>query len=159
MQANRFVAAAVLFLAACTPEEKAAEKGPDEVASTPSTPAPAPAATAPPRAAPAPKTVEGDSIPAAFHGVYDVSREACGRPGDGRLAVSARELRFHESVGTVRSVSPTQSGAMRVAADYQGEGQSWRSSRDLSLSGDGSKLTVSGEGTSMVRTRCPDGAR
>ncbi len=156
MHENRLLGLAVLLLAACAPGEKAADNGASEVTAEPA--APAAPAQSPAPAAPALEPATEDSIPAAFHGVYDSSIEACGRRGDGRLTVSADELRFHESVGSVRSVAPTPSGAIRVEADYQGEGQSWRSSRDLLLSEDGSKLTISGDGTSMVRTRCPDEA-
>jgi len=134
-------AAIAVILFGCAPEERAQDARRTEAAA---------ASTAP---APGPKDV---SIPAAFHGRYDSSREACGRPGDGRLQVSAGELRFHESIGTVRKVARQQSGAIRVEADYQGEGESWRSVRELGLSADGAALTVSGDGSNMVRVRCPE---
>ena len=98
-------------------------------------------------------------IPAAYHGVYDGSLEACGRPSDQRLTVSARELRFHESVGTVRSVAWGGTGAIAVEADYEGEGERWRNLRILSLAENGAKLSVKGEGDSLVRVRCPAGTR
>ncbi len=110
-----------------------------------------------PAAAPAEPKRIGDAIPAAFHGVYDGSAEACGRPSDGRLAVTARELRFHESIGSVRAVTSESAARIRVEADYQGEGEKWRNSHQLRLSGDGSKLTISGDGTSFDRVRCPEG--
>lgn len=101
-----------------------------------------------------------DSIPAAYRGVYDASLEACARPSDQRLTVSARELRFHESVGTVRSVSYGGGfGAIAVEADYEGEGERWRNLRILTLTENGARLTVKGEGTSLTRVRCPKGAR
>jgi uncharacterized protein YceK len=100
-----------------------------------------------------------DSIPAAYRGVYDISLEACGRPSDGRLTVSARELRFHESIGSVRSVAYGGTGAIAVEADYQGEGERWRGLRILSLTENGAKLTLKGEGTSLNRVRCPEGVR
>jgi hypothetical protein len=99
------------------------------------------------------------SIPAAYRGVYDGSLEACARPSVERLTVSARELRFHESVGSVRSVAFGGTGAIAVEADYEGEGERWRSLRILSLAENGARLTVKGEGTSLVRVRCPKGAR
>jgi hypothetical protein len=100
-----------------------------------------------------------DSIPAAYHGVYEGSLQACARPSDRRLTVSARELRFHESVGSVRSVGFGGSDAIAVEADYKGEGQSWRSLRILKLAENGAKLSVKGEGESLDRVRCPAGAR
>src|SRR5688572_32047930 len=46
-----------------------------------------------------------------------------------KLAVSASELRFHESIGTVRSVKVEAPGRIEVLADYQGEGESWQNLR------------------------------
>ena len=100
-----------------------------------------------------------ENMPAAYQGVYDVSLEACARPSDGRLTISARELRFHESVGTVRSVGYGGPGAISVEADYEGEGERWRNLRILSLGDNGAKLTIKGEGDSLERVRCPQGAR
>ena len=97
----------------------------------------------------------GKTIPAALLGTYDSSIEACGRPSDMRLAVSATELRFHESIGTVRSVTSLGAGAVSVEADWQGEGERWRSVRELRLGDGGSTLTVSGDGTRTHRVRCP----
>lgn len=154
MRAKRLLAAIVLVLAGCGPGGKAADVAANEAS--------APNAAPPgrkPAASPAPPASRrvGDSIPAAFHGVFDTSARACGRPGDGRLAVAARELRFHESIGSVRSVAVESPGLIRVDADYQGEGEKWRAGHALRLSGDGSKLTVSGEGMSFERVRCAAG--
>jgi hypothetical protein len=108
---------------------------------------------------PVPPPATGKTIPAALLGTYDASIESCGRPGDGRLTVSVTELRFHESIGTVRRVTATGAGAVSVEADYQGEGERWRDRRELKLGDGGSILTVSGVGTSFVRVRCPEGTR
>jgi hypothetical protein len=105
--------------------------------------------------APAPIEAVGKTLPPAFHGAYDESGEACGRPSEYRLVVTQSELRFHESIGTVRSVSVQDRRTVTVNADYQGEGQSWRNARRLELSEDGGTLTVAGEGTSLARVRCP----
>jgi hypothetical protein len=99
------------------------------------------------------------SIPAAYRGVYDGSLEACARPSVERLTISARELRFHESIGTVRSVGYGGPGAISVEADYEGEGERWRSLRILSLAENGARLTVKGEGAPLDRVRCPEGTR
>lgn len=126
------------------------------VAAAPSAPADAPAAPAEP--APRPPAT-GKTIPATLLGVYDASLEACGRPSDSHLAVTATELRFHESIGTVRQVTVTGTDAVTVEADYQGEGERWRALRELRLGDGGTTLTVSGDGTRLVRVRCPEGAR
>jgi hypothetical protein len=146
--------AVAMSLGACGSPQVTANEAAGNVAAPPLS-IPAEPAAEPSSPQPAAKP---DSIPAAFHGVYDGSLEACARPSDQRLTVSAGELRFHESIGSVRKVDPGPSGAIRVEADYQGEGESWRSRRDLLLSERGSKLAISGDGTSLVRVRCPQGA-
>ena len=102
-----------------------------------------------------PEPARTDAIPAAFHGVFDSGPQGCERPSEQRLTVTADELRFHESVGAVRGVTVDSPTTIHVAADYQGEGESWRSVRELRLEEGGARLTVSGEGTSLTRTRCP----
>lgn len=99
-----------------------------------------------------------ESIPAAYHGVYDGSLDACARRSAERLTVSAHELRFHESVGSVRSVGYGGPGAISVEADYEGEGERWRGLRIFSLSENGAKLSVKGDRGNSVRVRCPAGA-
>lgn len=145
--------AAVAILAACGAVD---EQG--NVASA-DAPAAAPAEAAPeappPKPAPTDAVAATDVLPSRFHGTYDESEQACGGPSEYRLTVSARELRFHESVGTVREVARDGPDAVGVTADYQGEGESWRSVRRLRLGDGGSRLTVSGDGTSMTRVRCP----
>ncbi len=74
-------------------------------------------------AAPAPSPdAEAEGIPALFHGTYAADAAACGRPDDSRLAVSATELRFHESIGTVREVAAEAPRRIRVASGFEGEG-------------------------------------
>lgn len=152
--------AAALLVAGCgatdgpAEERNGAVEGPPVVAPKAEPPA---AARAEPAAKPPRPPAAADSIPAAFHGAYDLSKEACGRPSDMKLRVSATELRFHESLGEVRRVEPRPSGSVRVEADYEGEGETWRSMRELSLSDDGATLTISGDGTRAVRVRCPKG--
>ena len=113
--------------------------------------------TAAPTPIPTPPT--GKTIPVSMLGVYDASLEACGRPSDARLTVSPTELRFHESIGTVGKVTALGADAVRVEADYQGEGERWRSVRELRLGESGTELTISGDGTSFARVRCPAEAR
>ncbi|HEX6375618.1 MAG TPA: hypothetical protein VFZ91_07840 [Allosphingosinicella sp.] len=121
-------------------------------------PADSPTGNAAAAPAPAPKA-EAGAIPAPFLGVYDGSLEACARPSDQRLTVTPGELRFHESIGVVRQVSEAGPDSIRVEADYQGEGESWRSVRDISLTDGGATLTISGDGTRLDRVRCPAEAR
>jgi hypothetical protein len=143
---------ALLLLAAC-----GAPAGPDNAAQTADADATAPETNqtaAPEKAAPAP--VVAESIPEAFRGDYDDREENCGKGGEGSLVVSAGELRFHESIGTVRRVRIEAPNRIEILADYQGEGESWQNLRTLAL--DGKRLTISGEGTQLVRVRCPASA-
>jgi hypothetical protein len=112
----------------------------------PAAPAPPPSAEGSPSAA----------IPAAFRGVFDRDREACAARSVYRLIVSADSLRFHESLGRVRSVAVDGPNAISVAADYEGEGDSWSATQRLSLSGDGDRLTIVGRGTETIRVRCKE---
>ena len=156
--------AAVLLAAGCGERRDADRGGNDQAAATNGTEAAAPAAQAADTAnssgpaAPAPPAT-GKTIPATVLGVYDASLEACGKPSDTRLTVSPTELRFHESIGTVRRATVTGVDTVTVEADYQGEGESWRSNRELRLGEGGATLTISGDGTRLVRVRCPSVAR
>ena len=144
--------AAAAALAACGSEDAHRVEAPQS--------APAANAVSPPPAgddavATPPPAAQARGIPAAFHGVYDADRAACGRPSEYRLTVRDRELRFHESIGVVRAVTADRTGEIRVTADYQGEGQSWTNVRALQLGDGGATLTITGDGTSLSRVRCP----
>lgn len=157
------LAAAATMAVACSPDDSAPDAAGEPPAANetaaappadaaPSAPANAAAATNPP---PTVRVVPARDIPPAFHGVYDGDRAACGRPSEYRLTVTARELRFHESIGAVRAVAVEDPEAIHVTADYQGEGESWTNVRRLRLADGGATLTITGEGTSLTRVRCP----
>lgn len=141
---------AAALAAGCGPAE--ADREADRAVAPPAS-AEAPANASEPPPPPPPAT--GKTIPATLLGTYDASIEACGKPGDGRLTVTPTELRFHESLGTVREVSAAGADTVRVEADYQGEGETWRNTHELRLADGGASLTVSGDGTSFTRVRCP----
>jgi hypothetical protein len=107
--------------------------------------------------APDPKPAIAGAIPEPFRGTYDQNEESCARPSEYRLTVDAGELRFHESIGRVRSVKASTPTRIEVLADYQGEGETWQNVRTLEL--DGKRLTISGEGTKIDRVRCPEEAK
>ncbi|HET9427834.1 MAG TPA: hypothetical protein VFO69_05690 [Allosphingosinicella sp.] len=96
-----------------------------------------------------------DHIPVAFHGVYDRDPESCSSRSIYRLTVSAGQLRFHESLGTVRSVVMESDDVVRIGVDYEGEGETWSATQQLRLSDSGARLTVLGPGsTQTARIRC-----
>lgn len=95
------------------------------------------------------------TIPARVHGEWNADLSACGTGrSDSRLRISASEVRFYESTGTVRSVEIESDREIVVTAEYQGEGETWQDERRMMLSEDGSSLTVS-NGGDLVRYRCP----
>lgn len=95
------------------------------------------------------------SIPSRFHGEWNAELTACGTgSSETRLRISADQLRFYESAGSVIDVDVQNDRVITVTARYQGEGDTWEDERRLSLSADGNSLTVS-NGTALVRYRCP----
>jgi hypothetical protein len=145
-------------LAACDapqPPANDAAAPANETAAAPGPGGPVGNEAASPAAEPAVAPPGGAVLPASFHGIYDASREACAASSQERLRVEGGELRFHESSGKVVTVTAHGPRRLSVVADYQGEGESWRSTRELELSDDGATLTISGDGTRLVRVRCP----
>ena len=157
----RLLLAAVAAVAACASPESTPQDQPASPAAAPATAEPQ-ATGQPTSPSPGSASAAGANasqaatvIPPIFHGTYDASRDACDGPSEYRLEVSPAALRFHESIGTVRSIAVEGERRILVVGDYQGEGESWSNSRRLELSGDGATLSISGEGTSLVRVRCP----
>ncbi len=150
------LAAATAMIAACGTGDGGDVGNAGEPRSNAAAPPPAADQAAAPEAAnpPPPAPSQAQAIPPAFQGVFDAPRDACAGPSEYRLTVAPGELRFHESIGIVRSVTEDGPDAIRVAADYQGEGESWNNVRTLRLSDGGMTLTITGEGTSLTRYRC-----
>lgn len=95
------------------------------------------------------------SIPTRFQGEWNAELDACGTGSSPtRLRISADRIRFYESTGVVQAVAVESQRVIDVTAEYTGEGQTWVDERRLTLSDDGSSLTVSGGGD-LVRYRCP----
>lgn len=94
------------------------------------------------------------TIPAAYVGRWDRDAAACARPATSieGVAISPRELRFHESFGEVTAVTPV-TGGVRIEARYSGEGERWTTAQTLRVDGDA--LTIEGEGAPIRRVRCP----
>lgn len=101
--------------------------------------------------APAPKVDFLSSFQGRWAGMQDVC-------GDSRavleLTVAPDKLIFHESVGTVQSVTPRSDGTIAVEAAFTGEGQSWTRTLVLRGSGDGQLLTIVHDGVAITRKRC-----
>ena len=95
-------------------------------------------------------------IPARFHGEWNADLSACGTGlSETRLRIDAARLTFYESIGMVRRVEIESEQVVDVTAEYRGEGETWTDERRLSLSPDGASLTVTGQGSTLTRSRCP----
>ncbi|MEC3909913.1 hypothetical protein U5A82_05335 [Sphingobium sp. CR2-8] len=94
-------------------------------------------------------------IPAAMQGRWTGAADRCGdRGADLELTVAPDRLLFHESVGTVKTVTQDQDGRAVVEAAFTGEGQSWTRTLALRTSKDGKALTIVNDGAAVTRKRC-----
>ncbi len=94
------------------------------------------------------------AIPAAFLGRWDRDAAACAAPATSieGVTIAPGELRFHESLGEVRAVTPV-AGGVAIEAAYSGEAEHWTTRQVLRVAGD--TLTIEGAGTPIRRVRCP----
>jgi hypothetical protein len=138
MNRIRFVLPALLGLAACdngtqgagTTAAEAAADG-DLAANSSVAPAPSP---------PAPASTE---LPTALRGRWGLVPADCtSTRGDakGLLTVSANELRFYESVGTLGTITESAPTRIRAAFDFEGEGMTWQRDMVLDVQDDGATL-------------------
>jgi uncharacterized membrane protein len=97
------------------------------------------------------------TIPDRFLGRWDADAEACTSGGsDMALRVEPGALRFHESIATPTSVLVLDDAAVRVSADYEGEGQTWTAERILRLDGPETLFVGDDAGEGVSRVRCVD---
>lgn len=157
-------ATVAMLIGGCGPRQGGDEPEANRAATAPAAPAPAPTengsvSPAAPKTSGAFEPVRGTTIPAPFLGVYDRTLASCSGPSQERTTITPTELRFHETIGKVRSVLLRRENELEVDADYQGEGEFWRSNRLLTLSQGGARLIIDGDGTSpaLARVRCPAG--
>ena len=95
-------------------------------------------------------------IPQSFWGEWNTNLLECGTGlNDTRLLIDARRVRFYESDGEVRRVIFHNSRAITVTGSYSGEGQVWDRTDQLVLSRSRNDLTITSEGSSLTRQRCP----
>ena len=106
---------------------------------------------APPPASPA-AAEQTDIIPTTFQGEWNRRLDHCGTGlNDSALRVEPRVMRFYESRGDVRRVARTGERAASIEADFEGEGETWSETVQLTLSADGEQLTT---GSDEPRRRC-----
>jgi hypothetical protein len=157
--------AAAMLIGGCGPQG-GNEAETNRAAAPPAAPAPEPtgngsAALAAPKASEPFIPVSGTTIPAAFQGVYERRVANCGGPSQERTTITPTELRWHETIGKVRSTLHRRENELEVNADYQGEGEFWHSNRLLTLDQGGARLVIDSDGDSrgMQVFRCPAGTR
>ena len=104
---------------------------------------------------PKPQVDVPNMMPTALLGRWTGVRDQCGdRMAELELNIMANSLVFHESVGSVKTVTPEPGGRYAIMAAFTGEGQSWTRVLDLRPSADGRTLTIVNDGTAVVRKRC-----
>ena len=134
----------VLSLAACTPAQPDKTPEASAVASSRSAITSSMKATA------------STTVPAAFIGKWDSGPKPCGYSyrSDMQLDVTATELTFFESGGSVKSVKVNGPNDIVAEVAMSGEGEEWKKSLHMVLSEDGKALTLD-DGKMGARVRCP----
>ena len=85
------------------------------------------------------------AIPAAMHGRWGLVPGDCtSTRGDakGLLTISASELKFYESLGTLDTIEESAPTRIRASFDFEGEGMAWE--RDV-------VLDVQDQGATLIR--------
>jgi len=97
------------------------------------------------------------TIPAKFHGEWNENLTDCGTGNnDSSLTITATEMHFYESDGTVRGAFMRGPYEILIVLDMSGEGSSWMSSFQYTLAGNGQYLSArNDDGSLFVRYRCP----
>ena len=100
----------------------------------------------PPQDAPAAtESPAATAIPAAMHGRWGLVPGDCtSTRGDakGLLTISASELKFYESLGTLDTIEESAPTRIRASFDFEGEGMAWE--RDV-------VLDVQDQGATLIR--------
>ena len=124
----------------------------------PANAAPEPAAPKAPSPAPEPQTpaaAENAKVPERFQSEWNSTPADCDTANNpSRLQIGADDIRFHESSGTITSVTVSDESDITLVADMTGEGEVFQSTHTFRLSDDGDTLTDTSSGTGMVRHRC-----
>ena len=95
-------------------------------------------------------------IPQAFRGVWSAN-DICRKDefDDSKLTITARDLQYYESGGSVISVTVRSARDIVVKAKFSGEDQSWTDKGEFRLSRNGNMLiSVFRDRTSFARHRC-----
>lgn len=139
-----FATCAAMALAACgsSSDDSAAQDGPAAPVAADSIPASTePADTSPIPASP--DTAVVAAIPAAMQGRWGMVPADCtSTRGDakGLITVSAKDIRFYESVGTLGTISQGDANHIRANFAFTGEGMEWTREMDMAIEDGGEVL-------------------
>lgn len=114
-------------------------------------------ASMPPPGEPGDDAVATTTIPEPWRGRWAPTADACRNPASSieGIAITARELRVHESIGVPSQAEMTDADTLRLTTDYEGEGQQWTYTQVLRLSDDRNALEIEGPGDVRIqRIRC-----
>lgn len=96
-----------------------------------------------------------DTAPVAFQGRWTGAKDNCTDAGaELELQITAKDLIFHESVGTITRITRQDGGKVAIDAAFTGEGESWTRRLEVSTSADGQILTIANDGQAVRRKRC-----
>jgi hypothetical protein len=98
-----------------------------------------------------------ESIPVQYLGRWAESPAECdrGQLAESRLTISVDRIEFYESIGQVLSIAVEGESDLAVLLEATGEGYTWLSARQFTLSSDAQSLTdTTGGRIGIVRMRC-----
>lgn len=145
------LAVALILIVGCTPTSE--PQPPTDTA--PGAPPAVAAEPGPPTEPRRPTPDEANTVPERFQGEWNSTPADCGTGNNpSRLRIGADDIRFHESSGTITSVTVRDGLDITLAADMTGEGEVFESTYGFRLSDDGNTLTDTTSGTGMARHRC-----
>jgi hypothetical protein len=138
---------AALCLTACSPQQTERV----ESASVSSEAAPVVVSSA----APVSLAAAAATLPAAFVGKWDAPPKPCSTEyrAEMQLDITATELSFFESGGTVKNVKVNSPTDVVAEVSMSGEGETWQKSMHMVLTDNGNTLTID-EGRTGIRVRC-----
>ena len=97
------------------------------------------------------------TVPSQFLGEWNSRLEHCGAGySDSRLRIEAKHIHFYESDGPIKAAVVHGRYEIAMIVELSGEGQTWLTTAQFTLSQDGTTLTsTSIPGEPFIRYKCP----
>uniref|UniRef100_UPI003F7EB286 hypothetical protein n=1 Tax=Xanthomonas sp. 0924 TaxID=2835534 RepID=UPI003F7EB286 len=102
------------------------------------------------------------TVPDRFVGQWAGRAESCGSDADDlMLRIAPGHITYWESDGPIKAVVVRGDAEIALIVELSGEGETWLSTAQFTLSPDGMQLadTVTMPGKTLVRYKCPDAVR